>query len=108
MYRLTDFLEVHWLTVALLVAAALAVVRVSLRRSAGRGISPFAPAVAYTCGLLGLGAILVPSWAFTLSEWRITVAQGLVLAAAFGFVVAGLVLAFLRAWSFWVGVVLGG
>ena len=108
MYRLTDFLEVHWLTVALLIAAALAVVRVFLRRSAGRGTPPFALAVAYTCGLLGLGALLVPSWAFALSEWRFTVAQGLVLAAAFGFVVAGLVLAFLRAWSFWVGVVLGG
>ncbi|HVK19059.1 MAG TPA: VWA domain-containing protein [Fimbriiglobus sp.] len=108
MYRLTDFLEVHWLTVALLVASAAAIVRVFLRRSAGRGIPPVSLAVAYTCGLLGLGALLVPSWAFTLSEWRLTVAQAIVLASAFGFVVAGLVLAFLRAWSFWVGVALGG
>ncbi len=108
MYRLTEFLESHWLTIALLAAATAAVVRVFVKRSAGRGTPPGALTVAYTCGLLALGALLIPSRSFGLSEWRFTIAQGLVLAAAFGFVIAGLVLAFTRAWSFWVGVVLGG
>ncbi|HET6575171.1 MAG TPA: VWA domain-containing protein [Fimbriiglobus sp.] len=108
MFRLTDFLEDHWLTVALLIVAVVTGAHVLLRRSAGRGTPPVALAVAYACGLLGLGALLVPSWAFALSEWRLTVAQGFVLAASLGFIVAGLVLAFTRAWSFWVGVVLGG
>ncbi len=107
MYRLTEFLEAHWLTVALLAAAAAAAARIARRRSAGRGTPPAALAVVFACGLLGLGAALVPARAFTVLEWRLTAGQALVLVAALGFLVAGLVLAFTRAWSFWAGVALG-
>jgi uncharacterized membrane protein len=108
MYRLTDFLEVHWLTVSLLIVAVVTAVRVIVRRSAGRGIPPVALSIAYTCGLLALGALFVPTWVFTLAEWRLTFAQGIVLASVFGLLVAGIVLAFTRAWSFWIGIVFGG
>ena len=85
-------------------------------RSASSSVAP--PAVAllrrsrrrvYLLGCLGLGGLLVPSWAFALFEWRSHRRAGLrpgrgvrVLSSR------GLVLAFVRAWSFWVGVVLGG
>jgi uncharacterized membrane protein len=110
MYRLTEFLESHWLTIALLAAAAVAAVRVVLRRSAGRGVPSGALAVAFTCGLLGLGAVFIPARSFTepLWEYRISVAETLLFFAALGFIAAGLVLAFARVWSFWVGVGLGG
>jgi uncharacterized membrane protein len=108
MYRLTELLATHWLTLALLIAASVAVLHVARRRSAGRGTPAGSLAAAYACGLLGLGSIIVPPWSFSLFEWRLSFAAAVVLSAALGFVVAGLVLAFARAWSFWAGVVLGG
>src|SRR5579885_3262754 len=104
MSRLTEFLGSHWLTVALLVAAAVAGVRVARRRLAGRGTPPGAVAVVFACGLLGLGAVFLTKWPVTLFEYKLTVAEILLLVAGFGFVLAGLVLAFTRGWSFWVGV----
>src|SRR5438270_289011 len=109
MYRHTDFLGTHWLTLALLAAAAVASGRVVLRRAAGRGTPAGAVAVAFACGLLGLGGAFAAGWAFTdpLFGYRLTVAEALLIVAAGVLVAAGVVLAFTRAWSFWVGVAVG-
>src|ERR1041385_6088280 len=98
---MSDYLGTHWLALLLLVAGvgfgALAAVR---PRS-------WAAALAYVCGCLALGGLVLTGVTLELSEEKFSLAQVVLTATTVALVVAGVVLAFGRVWSFWLGTALG-
>lgn len=70
-------------------------------------VPPVSVALAYLFGFLGIGGLALTGVTFVLLEEKYALAQVVLVAATVGFVLAGIVLAFGRVWSFWLGTVLG-
>ncbi len=104
MNRLLPLLQPHWLTIALLVAAAVLAVRAALR---GRvGVSGW---LAFALALFAGGMIGLHGWKYQLVEDgdTRTIAVAVVALTAVVFALAALLLLLARVWSFTLGLILG-